>query len=42
MIYPASFSDTESGKPVLYRGSWTVTFKKTLGHARARFAGTDH
>lgn len=34
MIYPASFSCTESGKPVVYRGTWTVTLKKTSGHAR--------
>jgi hypothetical protein len=32
MIYPASFSDTESGKPVVYMGTWTATLKKTSGH----------
>jgi hypothetical protein len=28
MIYPATFSDKENGKPVVYRGTWTITLKK--------------
>jgi len=29
MIYPATFSDQEQGKPVVYRGTWTLTLQKT-------------
>jgi len=32
MIYPATFSDAEHGKPVVYRGSWTMTLQKVSGH----------
>jgi hypothetical protein len=32
MIYPATFSHAESGKPVVYSGTWTMTLKKTSGH----------
>jgi hypothetical protein len=29
VIYPATFSDTEKGKPVVYKGSWTMTLQKS-------------
>ena len=29
MIYPATFSDKENGKPVTYRGTWTITLQKS-------------
>jgi hypothetical protein len=32
MIYPATFSDAENGKPVVYRGSWTMTLQEVSGH----------
>jgi hypothetical protein len=28
MIYPATFTDTQKGKPVVYKGSWTITLQK--------------
>jgi ketosteroid isomerase-like protein len=31
MIYPATFTDTQKGKPVVYQGSWTMTLRKTPG-----------
>jgi len=31
VIYPAKFSDQEKGKPVIYRGTWTITLQKTSG-----------
>lgn len=30
-IYAATFSDTQAGKPVVYKGSWTMTLQKTGG-----------
>lgn len=30
IIYPATFSDTQKGKPVTYKGSWTMTLRKML------------
>lgn len=30
IIYPATFSDTQKGKPVSYKGSWTMTLRKML------------
>jgi ketosteroid isomerase-like protein len=27
-IYAATFSDTQAGKPVVYKGSWTMTLQK--------------
>jgi ketosteroid isomerase-like protein len=27
-IYPATFSDTQKGKPVVYKGHWTMTLQK--------------
>jgi len=27
LIYPATFSDTQQGKPVVYRGTWTITLE---------------
>ena len=32
MIYPATFFDAENGKPVVYRGAWTMTLQKASGH----------
>ena len=29
LIYPATFTDTQKGKPVIYKGSWTMTLQKT-------------
>lgn len=29
LIYPATFSDMQKGKPVEYKGTWTMTLKKT-------------
>ncbi len=29
LIYPATFSDTQDGKPVVYKGTWTITLTKT-------------
>lgn len=29
MVYPASFTDREKGKAVVYRGVWTMTLRKT-------------
>jgi hypothetical protein len=29
VIYPATFKDTQKGKPVVYRGTWTMTLRKT-------------
>jgi len=31
LIYPATFSDTQQGKPVVYKGTWTITLE-TKGH----------
>jgi hypothetical protein len=31
LIYPARFSDLEKGKPVVYRGAWTMTLQKAGG-----------
>lgn len=31
MIYPATFADTQQGKPVTYKGSWTMTLDRTPG-----------
>jgi ketosteroid isomerase-like protein len=31
VIYPARFSDREKGKPVVYKGSWTMTLQKNSG-----------
>lgn len=31
VIYPATFSDKENGKPVTYKGTWTITLKKARG-----------
>ena len=31
LIYPVTFSDTQKGKPVTYKGSWTMTLQKTSG-----------
>ena len=28
-IYPATFKDTQKGKPVTYKGTWTMTLQKT-------------
>lgn len=28
-IYPATFADTQKGKPVVYKGTWTMTLQKT-------------
>ncbi len=28
MIYPATFTDAQKGKPVVYKGSWTMTLQK--------------
>lgn len=30
VIYPATFTDTQKGKPVTYKGSWTMTLRKML------------
>jgi ketosteroid isomerase-like protein len=30
-IYPATFTDTQKGKPVVYKGTWTMTLQKTHG-----------
>jgi hypothetical protein len=30
--YPATFSDAENGKSMVYRGSWTMTLQKVSGH----------
>jgi len=30
IIYPATFSDVQKGKPVSYKGSWTMTLRKML------------
>ena len=30
IIYPATFADTQKGKPVTYKGSWTITLRKLL------------
>ena len=30
IIYPATFADTQKGKPVTYNGSWTITLRKML------------
>jgi ketosteroid isomerase-like protein len=38
VIYPATFSDKEKGKPVLYKGAWTMTLRKTSG--RWAFTGS--
>jgi ketosteroid isomerase-like protein len=27
LIYPATFSDTQQGQPVVYRGTWTITLE---------------
>ena len=27
LIYPATFSDTQQGKPVVYNGTWTITLE---------------
>ena len=29
LVYPATFSDKEGGKPVIYTGTWTITLQKT-------------
>jgi len=29
MVFPATFSDTEKGKPVVEKGTWTMTLQKT-------------
>jgi hypothetical protein len=29
MIYPATFTDTQRGKQVIYKGTWTMTLQKT-------------
>jgi len=29
LIYPATFSDTQQGEPVVYKGTWTMTLEKT-------------
>lgn len=31
MIYPATFSDKEKGKSIVYRGTWTITLRKAHG-----------
>jgi ketosteroid isomerase-like protein len=31
VIYPATFSDKEKGKPVVYKGAWTMTLQKRSG-----------
>jgi ketosteroid isomerase-like protein len=28
-IYPVTFTDTQKGKPVVYKGTWTMTLQKT-------------
>ena len=28
-VYPATFSDKEGGKPVTYKGTWTITLEKS-------------
>jgi ketosteroid isomerase-like protein len=28
LVYPATFSDKEDGKPVVYNGTWTITLQK--------------
>ena len=30
-IYPATFRDTQKGKPATYKGTWTMTLEKTRG-----------
>ncbi len=37
-IYPATFSDTQAGKPVVYKGRWTMTLHRIGG--RWRFTGS--
>lgn len=27
LIYPATFSDTQQGKPIVYKGTWTITLE---------------
>ena len=29
LVYPATFSDKEGGKPVVYTGTWTITLQKS-------------
>ncbi len=29
LVYPATFSDKEDGKPVTYKGTWTITLEKS-------------
>lgn len=36
LVYPATFSDKEDGKPVSYIGTWTITLEKTQN----RWVGT--
>ncbi len=31
-IYPAIFRDVQKGKPVEYKGTWTLTLQKEKGH----------
>ena len=31
VIYPATFTHTQKGKPVVYNGHWTMTLRKTGG-----------
>ena len=38
VIYPATFSDLEKGKRVVYQGTWTMTLQKT--NARWLFTGS--
>lgn len=37
-IFAATFSNTQAGKPVVYKGSWTMTLQKIGG--RWRFTGS--
>jgi len=31
LIYPATFTDTQEGKQVTYKGTWTLTLQRTKG-----------
>jgi ketosteroid isomerase-like protein len=31
LIYPVTFSNTQSGKPVAYKGIWTITLRRAKG-----------
>jgi len=31
-VYPATFNDKEDGKPVAYKGTWTITLQKMADH----------